>query len=76
MGAMLGRNTKRRVFALVLGGASADIKETVELSDGDENRARMVSKQIRAMLSEVDRTVAIAALAEAGFSIIKNSEKS
>ena len=61
---------------MVLGGASDDIRETVELSDGDENRAKTVAKKIRVMLSEVDRTVAIAALAEAGFSIIKDSEKS
>lgn len=75
LGNMLGRSTARRVFSLVLGASEADVKETVELTDADEQKAKSVAEKIRALLSSEDRTVALAALADAGYSIIKATEK-
>lgn len=75
LGNMLGRSTSSRVFSLVLGASDADIKETVELNEAEEQKAKSVAEKIRATLSAEDRSIALAALADAGYSIIKATEK-
>lgn len=74
LGSLLGRNTKRRVFSLVLGAAHGDVCETVELSDSDEVRVKEFADRIQKILSSEDRSIALGALAGAGYSIIKNAE--
>lgn len=75
LGSLLGRNTKRRVFSLVLGAAEGDVRETVEVSDSDEAKVQRFADQIAKLLASQDASIALAALAGAGYSIIKKAEK-
>lgn len=70
-GALRNRQTSRRVFSLVLGGAEEDITETVDLSADASEKASRTGKQIEAIIKTLPKEVALAALAQAGINYLK-----
>lgn len=61
-----GRPASRRVFKIVAGGAGPDLNEVLDLSEEEEKHAAELARDICSKLKGRGRTVALAALAEAG----------
>lgn len=70
-GALRDRQTSRRVFSLIFGGADDDITETVDLSADTSAKAAIAGIQIEAIIKSLPKEVALAALAQAGINYLK-----
>lgn len=64
-----GRPVSRRVFKIVAGGSDADIDEVIDLTREEERHATDLAREICSKLKGHNRTVALAALAEAGVAL-------
>lgn len=66
-----GRPASRRMFRIVTGSSKGDLDEVLDLSGDEEKEASAVASKLSALLKGKNRTVALAALADACAALAK-----
>lgn len=70
-----GRKTSQRTFNLVMGGGDGDINEVIELNDSELTEVQNLSVKLSDILSGNNRSIALAALAEAGWAVVHRKQE-
>lgn len=73
-GAVRGRSTHSRVVSLAFGSKEKDVTESVELTKEENESAEKLAEELRTLLSKYGRSVALAALADAGVATADRKE--
>ena len=68
------RPIKRRVFNVVFGGVVSDLNQAIDLSDEECQKATDLAENVRKLLVNSERDVALAALVEAGLMTMKEDK--